>query len=169
MVAPTDKDLGMTDQNTFNPDKLPNALAPPDAELRTKLERFVYLTRELTQSDLVLPDALSLRCVPRGDGLFDVECVVPLNRWEMRGLLTYFRQLWQDGEFAQFNALRGRLRQHVDASGLPASSELVEWLDDIGRANSRARRSFPDFAVLEAPRLLRDGMELGPGRRHSAQ
>lgn len=150
MAAPTDQDLGMTDQNTFNPDKLPHALTPPETELRAKLERFVYLMRELTQSDLFLPNALSLRFLPRDDGLFDVECVAPLNDLEMRGLLTYFRQLWQDGEFAQFNALRGQLRQHVDASGLPASPELVEWLDDVGRANRRARRSFPDFGVLEA-------------------
>jgi len=35
-------------------------------------------------------------------------------------------------------------------SGLPTSAELVAWFDDIGRADRDARRSHPDFAVLEA-------------------
>lgn len=66
------------------------------------------------------------------------------------GAAHLLRQLWQHGEFAQFGALRGRLRRHVEASGLPAPAELVGWLDGIGRADAHARRAYPDFAVLEA-------------------
>lgn len=136
--------------HAFAVSKLPAALTAPDFGLRARLERFVHLTRGLTQSALFRPGALSLRCIPRDDGLFDVGCVVPINEFEIRGLLTYFRQPWQHGEFAQFGALRGRLRRHVEVSGLPASAELVGWLDSIGRGDADARRAYPDFAVLEA-------------------
>lgn len=135
---------------SFSIAKLPEALSPPDADLRRRLELFVRTTRGLTQSPLFKSPSLTLECNPRSDGTFDVVCIAPVDDFGMRGLLTYFRKLWQSGEAAQFGRLRSDLRRHVERSGLPASAELVGWLDDIGKADKAARRALPDFSVLEA-------------------
>lgn len=129
---------------------LPDALTPPSPDLRRRLELFVRTTRSLTQSPLFKSPTLSLECTPRGDGTFDVVCIAPVDDFGMRGLLTYFRKLWQSGEPAQFGRLRRDLRRHVASNGLPASVELLGWLDDIEKADKAARRALPDFSVLEA-------------------
>ncbi len=136
--------------DAFDIAKLPDALTPPDPDLRRRLELFVRTTRGLTQSPLFRSPSISLECTPRGDGTFDVVCVSPVDDFGMRGLLTYFRKLWQSGEPAQFGRLRSDLRRHVEGSGLSVSAELVGWLDDIGGADKAARRAYPDFTVLEA-------------------
>lgn len=87
-------------------------------------------------------------------------CVAPVDDFGMRGLLSYFRKLWQSGEPAQFGRVRSDLRRHVERSGLPASPELGDWLDELGKADKAARRALPDFSLLEAEvgdsGLLRD-------------
>lgn len=149
MAAAADEAVTVAN-DSFAIAKLPEALSPPDADLRRRLELFVRTTRNLTQSPLFKTPSLSLECTPRGDGTFDVVCVAPVDDFGMRGLLTYFRKLWQSGEPAQFGRLRSDLRRHVERSGLPASAELAGWLDDIGKADKAARRALPDFSVLEA-------------------
>ena len=101
--------------------KLREALSPPDADLRRRLELFVRTTRNLTQAALRDAEPLA-RVHPARDGTFDVVCVAPVDDFGMRGLLTYFRKLWQSGEPAQFGRLRSDLRRHVERSGLPASA-----------------------------------------------
>lgn len=149
MAAAFDEAVTVAD-DSFSVAKLPEALSPPDADLRRRLELFVRTTRGLTQSPLFKSPSLTLECTPRGDGTFNVVCVAPVDDLGMRGLLTYFRKLWQSGEAAQFGRLRSDLRRHVEGSTLPASPELVGWLDDIGKADKAARRALPDFSVLEA-------------------
>ncbi len=144
------EDQSQRSENAFSVARLPDAMTPPGEELRWRLERFLEVVQGLTRSPLFTSPSIGLNLVPRGDELFDVECVTPVDDFEMRGMLTYFRHLWLSGEPAQFGRLRGDLRHHVEASGLPASAELVGWLDGVGRADRVARRSFPDFSVLEA-------------------
>lgn len=130
--------------------RVSEAMTPLDQELQQRLERFLELIRGLTQSPLFKSTPIGLNLTPGAEGLFEVECVAPIDEFGMRGMLTYFRQLWLSGEPAQFGGLRNDLRRHVNDSGALASPELVRWLDDIGRSDRQARRSCPEMSVLEA-------------------
>jgi hypothetical protein len=51
----------------------------------------------------------------------------------LRSLMVDFRQLWGDGERAQFTKVRSQLRKNAADGNTAAASQVVVLLDDLGR------------------------------------
>lgn len=146
----------------FDPARIPTAMDPLDPTLVADLGRFVNVTRGLTQSPVFKQPQLALELTPEAGG-FVPALQAPVDDLGMRGMLTYFRQLWQDGEATQFSALRSRVRVHVASSNEPDRAGLRAFVDDLGKQYSKVRREAPDFRVLEAEHFGKDGEVAGDG------
>jgi hypothetical protein len=55
------------------------------------------------------------------------------GRDALRSLMIDFRQLWGDGERAQFTKIRSQLRKNAAKRDGPSASQAVALLDDLGR------------------------------------
>jgi hypothetical protein len=134
--------------DAFDIVKLPEALTPPQPDLRRRLELFVQTMRDRTQSPLFRSPSISLECRPRGDGTFDVVCVSPVDDLGMRGLLTY-------------SARSGRTVSQRGSAGSGATSGGT-W-----RAVGRRRR--PSSSGGSTTSAARTRRRAGPFRSHRAR
>jgi hypothetical protein len=133
---------------SFSVARLPEAMTPPGPPLRRRLERFVHIVRGLTQSPLFKSSVLALRCTPTGDGLFDVECVAPVDEFGMRRLLTYFRQLWQPGESPRNSVASTASYAASSSRGISSRPSVARGLHSTKVGPSRVTRKSKEIWLV---------------------